>query len=214
MNSIQRLQSWIYSYCNGARERRFGVKIESIGNPGWMIFIDLDETSMENIPFARFERDESKTRWCQAWRKDNKWEAACGPEMLSETIDLFFRWVDEFEKDVPRAVTSDEFANSFDEVQSWLFSQCDGDYEHSFGVRISTLDKPGWTVWINVEEVPLAGPPFTPVRLEGSDALQWIHTWSEESSEGTLGGIMWRASCGPLMLSETLELFLKWVEQF
>ena len=34
-------------------------------------------------------------------------------------------------------------------LQHWYESQCDGDWEHEFGVKIGTLDNPGWMVDIS-----------------------------------------------------------------
>jgi hypothetical protein len=37
-------------------------------------------------------------------------------------------------------------------VQNWFKSQCDGDWEHGTGVKIETLDNPGWLVTINLAD--------------------------------------------------------------
>jgi hypothetical protein len=29
-------------------------------------------------------------------------------------------------------------------LQAWYAEQCDGDWEHQFGVSVETLDNPGW----------------------------------------------------------------------
>ena len=35
----------------------------------------------------------------------------------------------------------------------WYLSQCNGDWEHAYGVKIDTLDNPGWT--LEVEDTVL-----------------------------------------------------------
>jgi hypothetical protein len=35
-------------------------------------------------------------------------------------------------------------------IESWYKSQCDGDWEHQFGVEISNIDNPGWQVKIDL----------------------------------------------------------------
>jgi len=35
-------------------------------------------------------------------------------------------------------------ANVMERIQDWYRRQCDGDWEHSYGVKIETLDNPGW----------------------------------------------------------------------
>ncbi|MEW1657997.1 Imm53 family immunity protein [Streptomyces sp. NPDC093707] len=34
-------------------------------------------------------------------------------------------------------------------LTAWYTSQCDGDREHEYGIRIETLDNPGWSVEID-----------------------------------------------------------------
>jgi hypothetical protein len=37
-------------------------------------------------------------------------------------------------------------------LQNWYTEQCDGDWEHANGVQIDTLDNPGWSVNINLQD--------------------------------------------------------------
>ena len=47
-------------------------------------------------------------------------------------------------------------------LQSWSSEQCDGDWEHEWGVTIETVDNPGWFVKVNLEETALAGSGASP----------------------------------------------------
>jgi hypothetical protein len=40
-------------------------------------------------------------------------------------------------------------------LQNWYLTNCDGDWEHSYGISISTLDNPGWMVKIDVTDTCL-----------------------------------------------------------
>ena len=51
-------------------------------------------------------------------------------------------------------------------LQNWYTTQCDGDWEHDYGITIGTLDNPGWYVVINLVETPLEAAAFEP----GSEA--------------------------------------------
>ncbi|WP_425518070.1 Imm53 family immunity protein [Polymorphospora rubra] len=55
-------------------------------------------------------------------------------------------------------------------LQSWYREQCDEEWEHEYGVRITTLDNPGWLV-----EIDLIG-----TEMEGC-VREWSRT---ESSTG------------------------------
>jgi len=37
-------------------------------------------------------------------------------------------------------------------LEDWYASVCDGDWEHTYGVKIGTLDNPGWTVDIDLRQ--------------------------------------------------------------
>jgi Immunity protein 53 len=36
-------------------------------------------------------------------------------------------------------------------LQKWYQSQCNGDWEHSYGITIQTLDNPGWSLFVNLD---------------------------------------------------------------
>lgn len=54
-------------------------------------------------------------------------------------------------------------------IENWYLSQCDGDWEHSYGVEITTLDNPGWCVKINLDGTELEGLEVEYVLIEKSD---------------------------------------------
>jgi len=40
-------------------------------------------------------------------------------------------------------------------IQDWYASQCNGDWEHSYGIEITTIDNPGWFITIDLEDTNL-----------------------------------------------------------
>lgn len=88
-------------------------------------------------------------------------------------------------------------------LQRWYTAQCDGDWEHDWGVRIGTLDNPGWRVEINLAGTDLEDALFTEVSRSDSD-VEWIRCWIE--------GQRFHGAGGAPMLGEILTLFLDWVE--
>lgn len=86
-------------------------------------------------------------------------------------------------------------------LQEWYASQCDGDWEHEFGVRIGTLDNPGWSVEINLMETELEGADYAEVRVLDPER-EWVRTWVE--------GAKFRGVGGPPMLEAMLRQFLDW----
>ncbi len=67
--------------------------------------------------------------------------------------------------------------NALEELQNWYLSECNEDWEHSYGVKIETLDNPGWSVTINLEDTYLETIEFTyprsvaPLRNTKCEAL-------------------------------------------
>ncbi len=35
-------------------------------------------------------------------------------------------------------------------IENWFLAQCDGEWEHSFSIKIESLDNPGWSLRIDV----------------------------------------------------------------
>jgi hypothetical protein len=58
-------------------------------------------------------------------------------------------------------------------IQVWYHAQCDGDWEHSYGIHIENCDNPGWLLRVYLVGTALANRPFkTIVSLsepEGDD---------------------------------------------
>ena len=50
----------------------------------------------------------------------------------------------------------DDEATIVRELQHWYGAECNGDWEHSYGIVIETLDNPGWSVVIDLNETTLA----------------------------------------------------------
>ena len=91
--------------------------------------------------------------------------------------------------------------NVLQELQRWYQSHCNGDWEHGHGVRIDTLDNPGWSVTIDLDETDIEGRSFQEVKRLGSKSA-WIHC---QVVDGKFEG-----RGGPFMLEEILRTFLSW----
>ena len=88
-------------------------------------------------------------------------------------------------------------------LERWYLAHCNGAWEHGEGVRIETLDNPGWRVEISIVDTPLQSRPFDRVETDRSDE-DWIRACTEDGA--------WKAAGGPLNLSEMLTIFLAWAD--
>ncbi|MGH8524925.1 MAG: immunity 53 family protein [Gammaproteobacteria bacterium] len=88
-----------------------------------------------------------------------------------------------------------------DDLQRWYAEHCNGDWEHSFGVSIGTLDNPGWSVEIDLAETALQDATFREIsRLEPE--TDWIRCWVE--------GMKFKGVGDPGKLEEIITMFLAW----
>lgn len=88
---------------------------------------------------------------------------------------------------------------SLSQLQQWYRSQCDGNWEHSYGVAIDTLDNPGWSIRIDLSGTSLEDADITDRRMERSED-DWVHSRRE--------GSQFVAFCGPENLEEAIRSFL------
>lgn len=98
MTEIEELQDWYFAQCNDDWEHTYGVKIENIDNPGWMIKIDLVGTALERTSFEGYsygvgdEAETSGDNWLFARTENGKYIACGGPYKLKEMISIFLSW--------------------------------------------------------------------------------------------------------------------------
>lgn len=83
-------------------------------------------------------------------------------------------------------------------LQEWYRAQCNGDWEHSYGVAIGNIDNPGWSIAIDLTGSDLEGARLDYRVLRDSEP-DWVHCWSE--------GAKFEAATGPLGLTSGLAEF-------
>ena len=97
--------------------------------------------------------------------------------------------------------------NLLPRLQRWYLSRCDGAWEHSWGVKIGTLDNPGWSLAVNLRSTELEGRAFTPIK-RGLDTLKPNADWFTCHVENQ----EFRGFGGPEKLAEMIAIFLNWAE--
>lgn len=58
-------------------------------------------------------------------------------------------------------------------LQNWYKKQCDGDWEHLYGITIDTLDNPGWAVTIDISGTNKQNTPFKAINFDNGES-DWI----------------------------------------
>jgi hypothetical protein len=95
-------------------------------------------------------------------------------------------------------------ASTLQRLCAWYRSQCDGEWEHRWGVKIGTLDNPGWTVEIDLQGTPLADVPFEEHKELYDHETEWIYC--------RRSGQTFEIACGPERLDAALQVFLDWTD--
>lgn len=90
-------------------------------------------------------------------------------------------------------------------LQKWYVSQCNGCWEHEYGITIVTLDNPGWRVIVNLKDTSLQNKPMEPVQMERSED-DWIYIKLENDSFHGTGGSG--------NLEEIVQAFRTWATTF
>ena len=83
---------WYVSNCNGDWEHSYGVKIDTLDNPGWTVSIDLSETYLSDRPFEKISEERSEDDWYFCEVKDGLFKAAGGIVNLEELLTIFLKW--------------------------------------------------------------------------------------------------------------------------
>lgn len=88
-------------------------------------------------------------------------------------------------------------------LRDWFSEQCDGDWEHTYGIRLETLDNPGWLLEVDLADTELQGRDFTAIRRGDSESgSSWLHC--------SVASGKFQASGGVPDLPDMLEAFLQW----
>lgn len=93
--------SWLDSYyiecCNGFWEYFYGITLKTVEGKGWHLQIDLDELTLADGIFDPISIQRSDTDWvtCEVSRK--KFLGRGGPRNLREIIQIFKKWVEDFD---------------------------------------------------------------------------------------------------------------------
>lgn len=89
--------------------------------------------------------------------------------------------------------------DNIQKLQLWYSKQCDGSWEHQYGVSIDTLDNPGWTVVVDLAGTDLQSAQLESI-IEEKTEQDWLHC---KIQDGKFIG-----SGGPLKLGAILDSFL------
>jgi hypothetical protein len=86
-------------------------------------------------------------------------------------------------------------------LENWYSENCDGDWEHGYGVKIDTLDNPGWAIDIHLDGTLLEGKDFQIIKIDRTD-MDWVYCNVSDKIFKGRGGVR--------NLEELLVIFQEW----
>jgi hypothetical protein len=97
MNMLASLQQWYQKHCNGEWEHQYGVHIETLDNPGWLVKIDLTGTNLAALSFTSIEENvisswPQSDRWMNCFVRDSVWHGAGDETRLEHILSVFQMW--------------------------------------------------------------------------------------------------------------------------
>ena len=98
MQTLQELQDWYRSQCNGEWEHAGGVTIGTLDNPGWSVDIDLGGTTLDQKAFETVSHGvgegavDGEDNWLVCRVEGKIFRGRGGPNKLEEILQIFLRW--------------------------------------------------------------------------------------------------------------------------
>jgi len=88
-------------------------------------------------------------------------------------------------------------------LEDWYTSNCDGDWEHQYGISIETLDNPGWHLKLNLTYTLYDDVAFEEIKIERTEH-DWVWCRKFDGNIDCMGG--------PKNFGEMLGIVKKWMD--
>ena len=202
-DSVAWLQTWLIQQSTDDWRLGSGISVQTLDNPGWWVVIDLAGTGLESRPFVELHRISEKSDWMQCKVDGGKFQGLGGPCRLAEILSIFQAWASQTKLGMTGCDQTET-----DWLLRWYASQCDGDWEHCYGIKINSVEGPAWQVLIELEETELESTIFTTVERD-ANASDWLRCKVEEA--GSAGPYrVFKGSGDPSKLIDILKAFRTW----
>ena len=92
----------------------------------------------------------------------------------------------------------------FRDITAWYQRHCNDSWEHQHGVRLETLDNPGWLLTVDLNHTNLQGGTMTEVR-EGIAPED--HPVSPRRIHCSVTANQFRGACNPTQVARLFHIF-------
>ena len=100
---------------------------------------------------------------------------------------------------------ANKMERSLKNLIDWYCVQCDGAWEHAHGIRIRTIDNPGFIVEVDLRGTKLEDVGYESVGWEsGANCDEdWLNCYKSDEKK-------WIGACSPKLLERVLDIFIEW----
>lgn len=169
------LQEWYISVLDNKTNSSTRIKIDTMDNPGWIMYIDLSNTEHEYCNVEKMSITRSKNDWIVLHITDNIFTIYSGPQNLEEIISIFKHFITYKEVCLQdaRYTRNDKLIKW---LEDWFLFNCDGDWEHSYGINIYVTDDYNWHVQMDLCNMvfSLKGLPLKVIKNTSNNILNYI----------------------------------------
>ncbi len=89
IDDLAYLQDWYARHCNGDWEHDSRVRIGTLDNPGWRLWVNLEDTELSGRRIPRTRDESSDGDWVDYGSDGLTFAAACGPQGLVRALAAF-----------------------------------------------------------------------------------------------------------------------------
>ena len=155
MELLNRLQDWYQVHCDGDWEHSYGVKIDTLDNPGWRLTIDVAETLLEDVDFTPICVSESDF-WIDCKKVNGSFVGTGGPDSLEKLLSVFLEWAEKnadtkkWDDEVDALSSQCQNCNSLEEFRKLYYLIDDIPVEHPRKNKLETLFNEKWNKFVDV----------------------------------------------------------------
>lgn len=95
MDILQWIQEWYNRFCWDEERHYYGIKIETLDNPGWSVKIEICDTPLENKSFGKICQDNGDSDWIFCKVEDGFFYGAGDPNKLISILEVFRDWAEQ-----------------------------------------------------------------------------------------------------------------------
>lgn len=191
---------WLQQWSSGLRiqDNVCGelFKLETLDNPGWALTVQLKSEDLIHSINAKYKRTNSGRTWDSISYNDNILNAYCDEKSLCRVMRTLIKLVDE-------DAVVDDTDRRLKWLEDWYAFNCDGDWEHSYGVTFIMKEHTGWSVAINVSNM---------IFSETNDSSKIICTPNNDNEQYQLNDGYFYGDTDSNNLSSLLDVFINTIE--